>query len=114
VLAVVDVVVGAVEVVDGAVVEVLAPVAVLEWLTVDVGGVVGDPPQETRPRVKPASAAIAALGRIIPPLYQVRWRSLSEPPSSSVGQGSSHRRLSAGLAFRSCRCEDVRSSWLCT
>jgi len=57
-LAVVDEVVGAVEVVDGTVVEVLAPVVVLEWLTVDVGGVAGDTPQETRPRVEAASAAI--------------------------------------------------------
>jgi hypothetical protein len=71
-LAVVDAVVGAVEVVDGTVVEVLAPVVVLEWLTVDVGAVVGDPPQETRPRVKAASTAIVALRRITPPLYQVQ------------------------------------------
>ena len=74
----VDAVVGAVEVVDVAVVEGLALVAVLEWLTVDVGRVVGDPPQETRPRVKAASAVIVALRRIIPHLYQVLWRSLSD------------------------------------
>jgi hypothetical protein len=69
---VVEAVVGAVEVVDGTVVEVLAPVVVLEWLTVDVGGVVGDPPQETRPRVKAPSTAIVALRRITTPLYQVQ------------------------------------------
>jgi hypothetical protein len=65
-------VVGAVEVADGTVAEVLAPVVVLEWLTVDVGGVVGDPLQETRPRVKVVSTAIVALGRITTPLYQVQ------------------------------------------
>jgi hypothetical protein len=68
---VVEVVVGAVEVLDGTVVEVLAPVVALEWFTVDVGAVVGDPPQETRPGVRAASTAVVARRRIIPPLYQV-------------------------------------------
>jgi|NGEPerStandDraft_6_1074524.scaffolds.fasta_scaffold135428_2 hypothetical protein len=45
---VLDAVVGAVEVVDGTVVEVLAAVVVIEWLTVDVGAAVGDPPQENQ------------------------------------------------------------------
>ena len=61
----VDAVVGTVEV--GTVVEVLAPVVVLEWLTVDVGAVVGRPAQETRPRVKAARTAIVAPRRITPP-----------------------------------------------
>jgi hypothetical protein len=69
---VVDAVVGAVEVVDGAVVEVLAPVVAVEWLTVDVEGVVGDPPQEARPRVKAVRTAVVAIRRITPPLYQVQ------------------------------------------
>jgi len=50
----------------------LAPVVVLEWLTVDVGGVVGDPLQETRPRIEAASKAIVAPRLITPPLYQVQ------------------------------------------
>jgi len=69
---VVDAAVGAVEVVDGAGVEVLASVVVVEWLTVDVGALVGDPPQETRSRVEAASTAIVAPRLITPPLYQVQ------------------------------------------
>jgi len=68
---VLDAVVGAVEVVDGSVVEVLATVVVIEWLTVDVGAAVGDPPQETRPRAKAVGTAIVALRRITRPLFQV-------------------------------------------